>query len=121
MLEGHALRLGTLVGYDRVSIRVLPGKPGRTILHMADAWKPDMVAMASHGRSGLKGILNGSVSKHVASRFNGSVLVVRRLTSESARLESKSRTMRNHDQFEENVAFCLRGSTTNSLSSSLLN
>jgi nucleotide-binding universal stress UspA family protein len=49
------------------SIAVEPalGMPDHALLTKADAWKPDLVVMGTHGRSGMAGLLVGSVSQKV--------------------------------------------------------
>lgn len=51
--------------------------PARAILAAADEWKPDLILMGSHGRSGFDRILLGSVSETVALHAHCSVQVVR--------------------------------------------
>ncbi|MBX9694205.1 MAG: universal stress protein [Cyanobacteria bacterium] len=100
MLEEQALKLGTQVGNDHISIEVEPGEPGQAILQAAARWSPDIIAMGSHGRTGLESILVGSVSKYVTTHFAGSVLVVRRL-SKSALGHAQKRELRLEQQEDE--------------------
>ena len=53
------------------------GDPSETILMAAANWPSEMIVMGSHGRTGLKKILLGSVSQAVASKAECSTLVVR--------------------------------------------
>jgi nucleotide-binding universal stress UspA family protein len=41
------------------------GSPAELIVELAERWKPDLIAMATHGRSGIAEQLMGSVSSKV--------------------------------------------------------
>src|SRR5581483_1569850 len=52
--------------------------PASTILEIADAWKPDLIVMGSHGRGALGRMFLGSVSLRVASEAKSSVRIARK-------------------------------------------
>ena len=54
------------------------GDPATTIVDEAREWRADLIVMGSHGRTGLAGLLLGSVAKAVVSHAPCSVEVVRR-------------------------------------------
>jgi nucleotide-binding universal stress UspA family protein len=53
------------------------GQPSEEILATAEQEKTDAVFMATHGRTGLKHIVFGSVAQRVVSRASCPVLTVR--------------------------------------------
>ena len=53
------------------------GSPAWEILFRADAFKPDLIVVGSHGRSMLERILLGSVSQKIVTEANCSVRVTR--------------------------------------------
>lgn len=63
-------------GY-RVTVAVHFGDPGREIVKFAELVKVDMVAMATHGRTGLTHLLLGSVAEHVIRNVDVPVFLVR--------------------------------------------
>jgi nucleotide-binding universal stress UspA family protein len=52
------------------------GTPGETIVKAIRRFNPDVVVMASHGRSGLSRAVHGSVTEHVARNSPKPLLVV---------------------------------------------
>ena len=56
---------------------VTAGQPWEAILHTARSAKCDVIAMASHGRTGLSGVILGSETTHVLAKSKIPVLVVR--------------------------------------------
>ena len=54
-----------------------PGDPRSVLVEEARRWKADLVAVGSHGRSGLKRVVLGSVAAHVASHAPCSVLIAK--------------------------------------------
>ena len=54
------------------------GTPATTIVDEARDWGADLILVGSHGRTGLKRVLMGSVAERVVSRAPCSVEVVRR-------------------------------------------
>jgi nucleotide-binding universal stress UspA family protein len=67
----------------RAQARVLEGKPASVILDLAAKLSPDLVAIGSHGRSGLDHLLLGSVTDRVLRRGRFPTLVVRTPDAES--------------------------------------
>lgn len=59
------------------NVRVAVGNAAEEILSAADELKADMIAMSSHGRSGLSRLAFGSVTDKVLHASNQPVLVVR--------------------------------------------
>jgi len=61
------------------------GRPGTQTLAVLDADRSfDLVVMGSHGRTGIRRILLGSVAEQVVRHANVSVLVARRRPNEPA-------------------------------------
>ncbi|MEN8007413.1 MAG: universal stress protein [Candidatus Krumholzibacteriota bacterium] len=59
----------------RLEVRL--GQPSEQILQVADEEKADAIFMATHGRTGLKHVVFGSVAERVVSRAGCPVLTVR--------------------------------------------
>ncbi len=57
-------------------LEVRLGQPSQEILKVADEEKADAIFMATHGRTGLKHIVFGSVAERVVSRANCPVLTM---------------------------------------------
>ena len=49
----------------KVSAFVEDGKPSETILKIADDWGADLIVLGTHGRTGIKHLLMGSVAERV--------------------------------------------------------
>src|SRR5690606_26324139 len=58
------------------SREVLWGEPADAILGVADAWRPDVIVVGSHRRSGLDRVMLGSVSGPIVRRAPCPVEVV---------------------------------------------
>jgi nucleotide-binding universal stress UspA family protein len=58
-------------GVKRVSIEMAEGSAGDAIVNAAKALNCDLVVMATHGRSGIKRAILGSVADHVARNTPG--------------------------------------------------
>ena len=56
---------------------VVPGAPAETILNYAETHDIDLIAMSTHGRTGLKRWAYGSVTGKVLRGFGGSMLITR--------------------------------------------
>lgn len=69
---------------DRVSGEVRRGKPGDAIVEYVEEVEADVVAMGTHGRTGVNRFLAGSVTEHVVRRSPVPVLTVRRTESGSS-------------------------------------
>ncbi len=65
-----------------VSSEVLKGNPRNAILDEAEAWGADLIVLGSHGYTGLKRVLLGSVSQAVAAHAKCSVEIVRQPAEE---------------------------------------
>ena len=52
------------------------GKPFKEILYKARHWKADLIVMGTHGRTGLKHLLMGSVAEHVIRNSKCPVFIV---------------------------------------------
>jgi nucleotide-binding universal stress UspA family protein len=60
-----------------VHTEVLPGSPAQAILFAAQVHKVDLIAMSTHGRSGLSHVLLGSVAEEVLRHSECPVLLTR--------------------------------------------
>ena len=58
-------------GFRNVQTAVLQGLPGDRIVEEAHARKCDVVVMSTHGRSGLRRAVLGSVADHVLRHLDG--------------------------------------------------
>lgn len=56
---------------------MVAGDPRSILVEEARRWKADVLVVGSHGRSGLKRLVLGSVADHVASHAACSVLIVK--------------------------------------------
>ena len=63
--------------YRDISFHVVFGDPGQEIVKCADALGVDVIAMPSHGRTGLRRLLIGSVAERVLRLAHCPVLVLR--------------------------------------------
>lgn len=61
-----------------VSKKILTGTPSWELIDAASEWDADLVVLGSHGRSGIKRLILGSVSKKVVTDSGCSVRVARR-------------------------------------------
>lgn len=62
-----------------VKVDVLHGPVVEAIIDVAEREKVDLIAIASHGRSGLSQVFYGSVAAGVLNRVNRPLLVIRSL------------------------------------------
>ena len=75
-LERESLeRLEALAREGEECVAVV-GQPAETILAQAETWRPDLIVMGTHGRTGLAHFLNGSVAEEVVRYARLPVLVV---------------------------------------------
>lgn len=65
-------------GYDRVILEVLVGDPGHEIADLAVRTHADLIVLPSHGRTGLRRLLIGSVAERVVRLAHCPVLVLRK-------------------------------------------
>jgi nucleotide-binding universal stress UspA family protein len=61
----------------RVKTTVHMGDVRPTVVDVAERWHADMIVLGSHGRTGVKRLLLGSVSEYVARHAHCSVQIVR--------------------------------------------
>jgi nucleotide-binding universal stress UspA family protein len=61
----------------RVTLKVVSGEVAESICDTADCEKVDMIAMATHGRSGVSRLVFGSVARRIADESCQPVLLVR--------------------------------------------
>lgn len=68
-IEAEGVRVSALIGQ---------GSPGEVIIDTVEAQGCDLVVIATHGRSGLRRVVLGSVADHVVRHAHGAaVLIVR--------------------------------------------
>src|SRR5262249_37640966 len=70
-------RLQSSFRYWDVKTEAIAGSPARVLIEKADEWKPDLLVIGSHGRSGLERLILGSVSQKVLSEADCSVRIAR--------------------------------------------
>lgn len=63
---------------NKVSGTVVVGSPAHVILDEAAAWRADLIVLGSHGRTGVKRFLIGSVAERVAAHADCSVSIVKK-------------------------------------------
>lgn len=68
----------TAPGRLSVETAVGEGDPRTVIVDAADEWQADLIVVGSHGRTGLKRLMLGSVAQSVVAHAHCSVEVVRR-------------------------------------------
>ena len=61
----------------KVETRSMIGEPASTITSVAQEWKADVIAMATHGSGGLTRLVMGSVATGVVQRSRVPILIVR--------------------------------------------
>jgi len=67
-------RVGGKASYE---VNVMVGDPAIEILQAAKRWHPDLIVMATHGRTGLRHLVLGSVAERVVRAAPCPVLTVR--------------------------------------------
>jgi nucleotide-binding universal stress UspA family protein len=72
----------------RITTEAWVDSPGSAIIRKTRAWQPDLVVLGSHGRSGFRRMMLGSVSQHVLHHVACSVRISRH------RLHSQERPIR---------------------------
>ena len=63
-------------GFANVVTQIVEGEPGPTLVDMALAETCEVVVMATHGRSGLRRAMLGSVADHVIRHLTGIPLLL---------------------------------------------
>jgi nucleotide-binding universal stress UspA family protein len=80
-LEGRMAKVRAeaegIAGKDRVETLLLAGNPAAEIARLAQDGGYDLVVVGTHGRTGVKRLVLGSVAEHVVRTAPVSVLVVR--------------------------------------------
>ena len=84
---GEAVETAEAAMYERLKglarpgdeTAVLVGDPAERILWATDHWKPQLVLMGTHGRTGLAHLLVGSVAESVVRKAHVPVLVTKDL------------------------------------------
>jgi len=64
-------------GHDAVSTDVVIGDPGHEVAALAEREKADLIVLTSHGRTGIKRLLIGSVAERVIRLAHCPVLALR--------------------------------------------
>ena len=75
-LERFSAALVKRVGSARVKTHLVGGPPASEICRLADTVRADLVIVGSHGRTGLRRAMIGSVAERVARHAGRSVLIV---------------------------------------------
>lgn len=63
----------------QTEIEIVAGDPAEEIIRLANIYKADLIMIGNRGLTGVKRILEGSVSSQVVSEANCSVLVVKEI------------------------------------------
>jgi nucleotide-binding universal stress UspA family protein len=79
-LEGEALGSLQAIARQDEDLMVVVGKAAELILDHAQEWKPDLIVMGTHGRTGIAHFLNGSVAESVVREARLPVLIVHEQT-----------------------------------------
>lgn len=69
----------------RPSGDVLRGEPAQVLIELINRERPDLVAIATHGRAGIAGIWAGSVAAKIAGRSTQPLLMIRVIDTDSKR------------------------------------
>ena len=62
----------------RAQAKLVEGGAAERILRIGQRWRPDVIVIGTHGRSGVRHFLMGSVAEHVVRRASRPVLTVHR-------------------------------------------
>jgi nucleotide-binding universal stress UspA family protein len=78
--DGFTRQAGECIAAPGLSVEtaVSEGDPRTVIVDAADEWDADLIVVGSHGRTGLKRLVLGSVAQSVVAHAHCSVEVVRR-------------------------------------------
>ena len=66
----------TAAGMKNVETIILDGLPGDRIVELAQQRKADVVVMSTHGRSGIRRAVLGSVTDHVLRHLEGTAMLL---------------------------------------------
>ncbi len=75
-LEALAMHLEQQAGSNYITCEIIEGDPKHALLDLAHHWPAELIIMGSHGHTGLKKFLLGSVSQAIASHSQCSVEIV---------------------------------------------
>ena len=77
--ERHTMAAGERIAAPGLTVEtaVRQGDPRTVIVDDADTWHADLIVVGSHGRTGLKRLVLGSVAQSVVAHAHCSVEVVR--------------------------------------------
>jgi nucleotide-binding universal stress UspA family protein len=64
-------------GGARVQAKLVGGAPVEEVIRAARRWRPNLIVIGTHGRTGLGRLFMGSVAERVLQRASGPVLTVR--------------------------------------------
>jgi len=78
----------------RVEHRLLEGAPSKEIPEFADNQHADLIVMGTHGRTGLRRLLMGSVAEAVVRNANCPVLTIRQSASDFSEKEETATSSR---------------------------
>lgn len=70
--------LAKAAGFNARGTEIEFGPTWKGIVHVAEEHDASLIVLGSHGRTGLAGVLLGSVAEAVAAHSRGSVLIVHR-------------------------------------------
>jgi nucleotide-binding universal stress UspA family protein len=87
LVDEKVFQLSTIFGQGRVSGKVIEGSIADSIVDHAKEWQADLIVVGSHGRTGFRKFLLGSVASKVASQAPCSIEIVR---AKLVRSEKKS-------------------------------
>lgn len=76
LLEAYQAERGPLQ-MEKIAVYVVAGHPAERIVSLADSIDADVIVMGTHGRTGLRRFVLGSVAEEVVRRAPCSVLVIR--------------------------------------------
>ena len=74
----HGAELANAAGFEASSAAVEAAPTWKGIVHVAEEHDASLIVIGSHGRTGLAGVLIGSVAEAVAAHSRRSVLIVHR-------------------------------------------
>lgn len=81
----------------QIERRMEEGNPSAIILRVAEEIKPDLIVLGSHGRTGLKRLLMGSVAETVLRKAPCPVLIVKTPVGEAASQSNQESSLSSGD------------------------
>lgn len=76
LVDAHQSERGP-VQMEKIAVYVVAGHPAERIVSLADSVDADLIVMGTHGRTGLKRFVLGSVAEEVVRRASCGVFVIR--------------------------------------------